>query len=161
MWTIYTSGFWRKHGFSTNTGFGANTVCELFPHMHTEGFCCVGQGHAIFAMNLHAVCQPNVMWIHSDIIANLHCVLCVKAFSKKCTNNRSPMSQLVCVGSLTDLPEQVKCSIFLPCSFALFIWKNSPLIIVFKGHFGKMAQRMGKTPSYSYIAEGTSWWNTP
>ena len=67
--------------FGTNTGFGANTVCELFPHIHTEGFCCVHQGLAIFAMNLHAVCQPNMMQIHSDIVMNLHRVLCVKALS--------------------------------------------------------------------------------
>ena len=34
-----------------------NTVCELFPHIHTQGFPCVGQGHAIFAANSCAVCQ--------------------------------------------------------------------------------------------------------
>ena len=59
-----------------------NTVCELFPHIHTEGFPCVGQGHAIFATNSRAVCQPKAMRIRSDIIANSHCVLCVKALSK-------------------------------------------------------------------------------
>ena len=62
--------FGANTGFGVNTGFGTNTVCELFPHIHTEGFHCVGQGHAIFAMNLHAVCQPNTMQICSDIIAN-------------------------------------------------------------------------------------------
>ena len=53
--------FWCKHGFGTNTGFGMNIVCELFPPIHTEGFHCAGQGHVIFAMNSRAVCQPNVM----------------------------------------------------------------------------------------------------
>ena len=57
-----------------------NTVCELFPHIHTEGFPCAGQGHAIFAVNLRAVCQPNAMRIRSDIVANSHRVLSVKAF---------------------------------------------------------------------------------
>ena len=63
-----------------------NTVCELFPHIHTEGFHCVGQGHAIFAANLRAVCQPNAMRIRSDIVANSHRVLCVKALTG-CTEN--------------------------------------------------------------------------
>ena len=65
-------------------GFGTNIVCELFPPIHTEGFHCVGQGHATFTANLSAVCQPNAMQIHSNIIANLHHVLCVKAFSIGC-----------------------------------------------------------------------------
>ena len=37
---------------------------------------------AIFAANSHALCQPNAMQICSDIIANSHCVLCVKAFNE-------------------------------------------------------------------------------
>ena len=67
--------------------FGANIVCELFPHIRTEGFHCAGQGCAIFTANSRAVCQPNMMQICSDIIVNWHCVLCVKAFrafSKHC-----------------------------------------------------------------------------
>ena len=36
---------------------------------------------AIFAMNLHAVCQPNAMQICRDIIVNSHSVVCVKALS--------------------------------------------------------------------------------
>ena len=35
----------------------------------------------IFTANLHAVCQPNVMQICSDIIENLHHILCVKALN--------------------------------------------------------------------------------
>ena len=62
-------------------GFGMNIVCELFPHIHTEGFHCVGQGHAIFATNSRAVCQPNAMRIRSNIVANSHRVLCGKALS--------------------------------------------------------------------------------
>ena len=58
-----------------------NTVWELFPHIHTEGFHCAGQGHVIFTANSRAVCQPNVMQIRSNIIVNSHCVLCVKAFT--------------------------------------------------------------------------------
>ena len=67
--------------FGANTGFGMKTVCELFPHIHTENFPCVGQGHAVFAMNSHAVCQPNTMEICRDIIVNSHHVLCVKALT--------------------------------------------------------------------------------
>ena len=59
-----------------------NIVCELFPHIHTEGFHCAGQGHVILAANSCSVCQPSVMQICSDIIANSHRVLCVKAFRK-------------------------------------------------------------------------------
>ena len=66
-----------------NTGFRVNTVCELFPHIHTEVFHCVHQGHAIFTMNSRAVCQPNAMRIRSDIVANSHRVLCVKALRSK------------------------------------------------------------------------------
>ena len=65
--------------FGANTGFGMNTVCELFPHIHTEGFHCVCQGLAIFTTNSCAVCQPNAMQICSGIVANSHRILCVKA----------------------------------------------------------------------------------
>ena len=81
MLTAYTNGFWHKHGFGANTGFGMNTVCELFPHIHTEGFPCVGQGNVIFTANSCAVCQPNTMRICSNIITNLHHILCVKGLS--------------------------------------------------------------------------------
>ena len=67
-----------------------NTVCELFPHIHTEGFHCVGQGHAIFAMNSRTVCQPNAMQICSDIVANLHRILCIKALMKPMTGKKIP-----------------------------------------------------------------------
>ena len=70
-------------------GFGANIVCELFPHIHTEGFHCAGQGRVIFATNSRAVCQPDAMRIRSDIVANSHHVLCVKAFKPNlCQGNR-------------------------------------------------------------------------
>ena len=59
-----------------------NIVCELFPPIYTEGFHCAGQGCAIFAANSRAVCQPNAMRIRSDIVANSHRVLCVKAFTQ-------------------------------------------------------------------------------
>ena len=62
--------------FGANTGFGMNTMCELFPHIHTEGFHFT---LAIFAANSCAVCQPNMMQICSDIIANSYRVVCVKA----------------------------------------------------------------------------------
>ena len=62
-----------------------NIVYELFPHIHTEGFHCVGQGCAIFAVNSHSVCQPSAMRIRGDIVANSHRVLCVKALSDQTT----------------------------------------------------------------------------
>ena len=30
--------FGTNTGFGANTGLGTNTVCELFPHIHTEGY---------------------------------------------------------------------------------------------------------------------------
>ena len=73
--------FGANTGFGTNAGFGTNTVCELFPYIHTEGFGCVHECLAIFATNSCAVCQPNAMRIRSNIVANSHRVLCVKAFT--------------------------------------------------------------------------------
>ena len=78
--TQIRSDFDITNSLQYRAGFGMNTVCELFPHIHMEGFCCVGQGHVIFTVNSSAVCQPNVMQICNNIVMNLHHILCVRAF---------------------------------------------------------------------------------
>ena len=111
-------------------GFGTNIVCELFPHIHTEGFHCVGQGHVIFAMNLHAVCQPNTMLICSDIVVNLHRVLCVKALmmklvhinSEHIANNASLNIFIVCPKDKPVIPHTARVTILYPTFLSYMVW---------------------------------------
>ena len=60
----------------TNMVFGAKKCWTVSPHTY-RGFSFITL--AIFAANSCPACQPNMMQIHSNIVANLHCIVYVKA----------------------------------------------------------------------------------
>ena len=67
-------------GFGANTGFGMYTVCELFPHIHTEGFHCVCQGlflHLQFLPQIRVQCVSLARCEFAVISSRIRIVFCV------------------------------------------------------------------------------------
>ena len=62
--------------FGSNTGFGANTLCELFPHIHTEGFCCVGEAMQ-FLLQIRVQCINLTQCEFAAISSQIHIAFCV------------------------------------------------------------------------------------